>query len=530
MSLKTSKKLSLDTFQLRNHGRMVGTTVVLLLFVVGFFTIRKIEMEVKKITQGSLEITLKANAESLLQWLNSKENEITIISENQGLVDLALVVYSEYSQRGFANVKDLPEYQAFHQKLGKLRSHSDYKHFYLLDHQYRIILSSDERFVGIKIDDLGQDIKNTIEANQAYIRLPKYTIFDTKRKGTPYLNVARKLQTPVGHPAITLALSIEPEKSFSRVLQASRSGETAETYAINKNGYMISNSRFVEELKSSGILKQDDQTSVLKVKLVKDDNQPTKMAQSALSGNAHVIYPKYRSDVEGYLDYRGVEVIGAWTFLENYGFAIATEIDLDEAYQSLDIIKFNYRCMLALALLFGIAVIVYSRKAVKMQLKARYAMNEVKELGQYNLLEKIGEGGMGVVYKAEHKLIHRETALKLLKPGVSTDHDIKLFEKEVRLTCKLNHPNTICIYDYGKTAEGSFYYVMEYLDGMDLATMVKRHGPMEPSRVIYFLKQICGSLKEAHNCGLVHRDIKGQNIISCNKGGNFDFIKVLGRI
>ncbi|MEM7393777.1 MAG: serine/threonine-protein kinase, partial [Verrucomicrobiota bacterium] len=147
-----------------------------------------------------------------------------------------------------------------------------------------------------------------------------------------------------------------------------------------------------------------------------------------------------------------------------------------------------------------------------------------QQLGSYTLERKIGQGGMAKVYLARHAMLKRPTAVKVLentKPTV-----VKLFEHEVQQTSRLSHPNTIAIYDYGLTPEGRFYYAMEFLDGINLKELLRMSGPLPPNRARHILIQMCGSLSEAHNAGLIHRDIKPANAILCERGGNYDVVKV----
>ncbi|HET9956213.1 MAG TPA: serine/threonine-protein kinase [Polyangiaceae bacterium] len=157
----------------------------------------------------------------------------------------------------------------------------------------------------------------------------------------------------------------------------------------------------------------------------------------------------------------------------------------------------------------------------------RCQIAQVRQLGQYVLESKIGEGGMGVVYKARHSLLRRPTAIKVVLPERVGEQVLRRFEREVQLTARLTHPNTVSIYDYGKSPDGNFYYAMEYLDGVDLEQLVSRFGPLPTARVIHVLKQVAASLAEAHGVGLVHRDIKPANIILCERGGNADVAKVV---
>ncbi len=153
---------------------------------------------------------------------------------------------------------------------------------------------------------------------------------------------------------------------------------------------------------------------------------------------------------------------------------------------------------------------------------------KARQLGQYRLLERLGGGGMGEVYKAEHVLLKRPCAIKLIKAENEADASaIGHFEKEVKITARLTHWNTVEIYDYGRTDDGTFYYVMELLPGMSLEDLVGKYGPLPPSRVVHLLHQVCGALQEAHDVGLIHRDIKPANIFAAQRGGIYDVAKLL---
>lgn len=151
-----------------------------------------------------------------------------------------------------------------------------------------------------------------------------------------------------------------------------------------------------------------------------------------------------------------------------------------------------------------------------------------RQLGQYRLRRLLGEGGMGEVYLAEHQMLKRPCAIKVIRHSKAKDpRALARFEREVQAIARLTHWNTVEIFDYGRTDDGTFFYVMEYLPGLSLAEIVEHDGPMPPGRVIHLLQQTCDALAEAHAMGLVHRDIKPGNIFAAQRGGVFDVAKLL---
>jgi eukaryotic-like serine/threonine-protein kinase len=161
-------------------------------------------------------------------------------------------------------------------------------------------------------------------------------------------------------------------------------------------------------------------------------------------------------------------------------------------------------------------------------------LKRAQDLGSYRLVERLGQGGMGEVWRARHRLLARPAAIKLMRPevlgGSTLERQSELhmrFEREAQATASLRSPHTIELYDFGIADNGAFYYVMEFLDGFDLETLIERFGPVPPERAIHLLTQICHSLAEAHAEGLIHRDIKPANVYVCRYGREVDFVKVL---
>jgi len=197
-----------------------------------------------------------------------------------------------------------------------------------------------------------------------------------------------------------------------------------------------------------------------------------------------------------------------------------TERGVERAALSITIEAVVY-WMLAIMLSTAGSVVIYG---------LRREVRAAQHLGQYRLEEKVGEGGMGVVYRATHAFLRRPTAVKLLPPDKAGAENLRRFEQEVQLTASLTHPNTITIFDYGHTSDGVFYYAMEYVHGLSLADVVARSGAQPQGRVVHLMRQAASALVEAHGIGMVHRDIKPANImvrLMHDHDGGEDFVKVL---
>ena len=185
----------------------------------------------------------------------------------------------------------------------------------------------------------------------------------------------------------------------------------------------------------------------------------------------------------------------------------------------------SYLIELSVWLAFAVLFAVYNAHRID---RLRASAAQARKLGQYRLVRSLGAGGMGEVFLAEHALLRRPCAIKLIRSERAVDPAaLARFEREVQATATLTHPNTIHIYDYGRADDGTFYCVMEYLPGLTLEELVKRHGPLPPARAVFLARQVCSALHEAHAIGLIHRDIKPGNVIVCARGGLPDTAKLL---
>ncbi|MCA9222199.1 MAG: serine/threonine protein kinase [Planctomycetales bacterium] len=530
-------------------GVWCGTmAAIALLLLTGFWALGTVENSIRRKLAEDMRTILRADLAALRTWLESHKATARVAAARPDVAQIAreIVALDREGSTPLGDLRRLELQTELNVTFDTISRSHGYEGFALVDGGGRILAAFDPRFVGQRIHaDRLETIGRAMEGETVVTRPFPWRVVSPSRSTETQettMFVATPMHDDRQQPIAVLALRIPPEREFTEILQIARSGESGETYAFDRDGWLLSDSRFRDQLKSLGIMPADsDESPVLRVSirdpgvdltrgrkanLPRDEQPLTHMAANAINAgirgddSIHV-------NVDGYADYRGVKVVGAWAWLPKYDFGVATEADFAEAYAPLNTLRFVFGSLFGLVVMSSLSALVVLHVVAVMKQRVLRAERKTERLGQYTLEEKIGEGGMGEVYRASHAMLRRATAVKLIRPERSSERVVARFEREVQLTSQLTHANTVVIFDYGRTPEDVFYYAMEYVDGMTLAQLIELSGAQPESRVIHILKQICGSLAEAHHIGLIHRDIKPANVMLCQRGGQADVVKVL---
>jgi len=554
MPTEIPKTHSLATTQSGISHRWYWLAALLLLAAVAYLAWvaqRSVKRSVADHLEGVLVGTLQAKTAALETWLDALQRT-TYRSLASGRLSEALlqaVRWQDESQGAeYSENESYPNLELVLAPTIELLGASGY---FVTDRTGRFVASSNPEWVGERLPPEYNKTLPVLMQNKAAVvatHPQKFSSEPLLGRGGHASNGEHEIQlsimAPIYHESHqdvgTVGFLISPSGAFSQLLNIGSTESCIEVYSVNSQAQLLSTTGFEEFLKETGFVQRisEDAVHILVRDPGTDLNQagatnwtpaacPMTTSAAGVATASALDDASISTQLTAYRNYRGLWVVGAWSWRPEYQLGIIAEMPDSTAFAVV------HRLELALWGLIGLLAVslggtlFFARAAQAILRRLGKAEKKLAKLGQYELLEKIGQGGMGEVYRAHHALLRRETAVKICKLDKSSTSANYRFQREVQAASQLNNPHTVRIFDYGQSEGGTFFYAMELLHGVNLTGLIRQFGTLADGRTIYILKQVCESLAEAHGLGLVHRDIKPSNVMIGRRGGVADFVKVL---
>jgi len=523
-----------------------AATVLLgaLLIGLGIWSYSGVRSSLAEARGASLEALLGAVVKGLDVWVGEHMTEASRVAADPDVMARAARLVTERRDPAKGIGRCTEEAEQLSARVASSLVTKDVVAFRIVDRSGLVLSSKDPLRCGqrLRAPPFRQRLDLALDGAPQFVRPYPETELSVRGPGGQPRPVAWfivPIRTSSGAPDVVLAMGVETDRDLDTIFSTARPGAAAEVYAFGEDGLLLTSSRHAEELIAAGVLSENNSGGGAFRVQVRDPGgdlarghspklEPaarplTVAAAIARAARDKTVWIERRGVVlEPYRGYRGVEVIGAWSWLVAYDVGVIAEISAAEAFAPLRYLS------ISLSIIGGITALSLVAAFMSAFLLSRLSrqLGRAQRLGAYTLERKISEGGMATIHLARHALLKRPTAIKILKKHVATDEFIHRFEREVQLASQLLHPNTVEIYDFGRTADGEPYYVMEYLDGVTLADLVRDTGRVPPGRAIHVLRQVAAALREAHMRGLVHRDVKPENVMLCRRGED-DVVKLL---
>jgi serine/threonine-protein kinase len=506
----------------------IASTVVLT--AIGTWTYLAVERSLRELRAQTLKAALDAQAKTVDVWIEDQKFAIRRLARDR-LVRKHVAELAEIALRSGVAPEQYCAASARRplvESLDEALAGSGAVVFHVVARDGLILASKFREYCGLKVTAGVREQSLAPVFGGETLFVPPASDAERLERVAGHLPLTRPvvwIETPVtddaGDVIAALGVGQFADEQFGAIVSAARAGRTGESYAFDRRGMMLSESRFKDVLAERGRIPPDGRT-MLALALAPPGASGGTLTGLAAAAQAGIAAGEEEGQLlEPYPGYYGGEVIGAWRWLAPHRLAIAVEVGAGEAYAPLLVLRTVFAVVFS-ALVIAVLVALYAWFSA-----AKLRIGEPRRLGPYVLGERIGEGGHANVYLATHDLLKRPTAIKLLKPIKATDEITARFQREVQLASRLSHPNMVEIFDYGRAAGGVLYYAMEYLEGTTVNDLVQRVGALPVARAVHLLRQVCAGLAEAHGKGMVHRDISATNIMVCHYGGEYDFAKIL---
>jgi serine/threonine-protein kinase len=470
-----------------------------LLLGLGLWTYRAVESSLHELRAATMQSLLDAQVNALRVWVREEIGDAERIAREPAVRDAILKLAAAAERPGAtrAAVCEGPERARVEEVLRPLLREVGDSTFNITSPSGRLVATRFPQYCGRQLtaDRFLPLLAPVFKGESRFIRpfrdADRVESPPSLRTGPAFGWIATPVRGPRDEVIAALGIAEPADGVLSAILAAARPGATGDLFAFDEDGALLTPSRFEGH------------------------------ARLALPG----MRPAAKTGValEPYRSARGAAVVGAWRWLDDFGLGVAIEIGAEEAYAPLQYLRIAFGVVFG-ALVLAVAAALWSAFWLA---RLRGELGGQRKLGPYRLERSIGEGGMANIYLARHDLLKRPCAIKLLKPSRATDEMVARFEREVQLASQLSHPNVVEIFDYGHSSEGLFYYAMEYLDGTNLGELVAKEGAVPVARALPILRQLCAGLAAAHAAGIVHRDVKPENIMLCRRGEEADVVKIL---
>ena len=544
-------KASRFLFEKKSNRLVTLASLFLIFLAVGLLIRKGFVDDLKRETHEKLEAQLRTQADALRSWVDREKRITSTLTREGSLIQLTGELDSlAQADPSFAFAQDPTTMAPFLERIEFFRKNLGLESLGVFHRKDPVCLlatgetdSLVDTFTYLELRGRLFDYFRSAQQQEGTLFVPPLhdsqmiaNIPENMQIGTflSFISAVREGGEVIGY----FLNSFDAGHKFSEIVRNSDYGRSNKVYAFNEEYKLVSRPRFESLLQATYLLGQDSlQTSVNNV-YIKDPGGPLSVGDQSPEEEAveqdftEVIKDFQKQGPSGvrtavvldpYRDFRGIEVVGAWLWLEDLGFGLIAELDAQDAYAP---VRYFDGSLLLFYLILLLLFVMIFRLNTQFYVFGQ-KVNQLALMGQYELLEQIGEGGFGQVFMGRHQNLKSKVAVKLLKKELSNAESIARFEKEVKITSNLDHPNTIRVYDFGTSAEGQFYYVMEYLNGISLESLLEHEKNFSVNRAIHILLHVAYSLEEAHRKKLIHRDIKPANVMLCNQGGAYDLVKVL---